>query len=179
MTDNSYKFISSFYPRLALTGSTPARSKDLAEQFCMTIVEGDREKFNSFVRGYTIPGHPLSGSCGYDGVSRSFLPFAASLYVDSGGERIEREWVVDAVLKAGLAYVNEVDRGGWSALTYAVSVGNVKTVKVLIDAGADVYVRDAQGRTLFDLTHDATIIGMILEKHKQCVPCPSPRSTTR
>jgi hypothetical protein len=96
-------------------------------------------------------------------VSRSFLPFAASLYVDNGGERIEREWVVDAFLRGGLAYVNDADRSGWTALTYAVSVGNVKTVKVLIDAGADVYVRDAQGRTLLDLTHDERVAGIIRE----------------
>jgi hypothetical protein len=96
-------------------------------------------------------------------VSRSFLPFAASLYVDNDGERIEREWVVDAFLRGGLAYVNDADRSGWTALTYAVSVGNVKTVKVLIDAGADVYVRDAQGRTLLDLTHDERVAGIIRE----------------
>jgi hypothetical protein len=129
----------------------------------MIMVEGDQAKFNSFVRGYTIPNHPLSGSCGYNGVSLSFLPFAAALSVGNGEERMEREWVVDAFLRGGLADVNEAGRSGWTALTYAVSVGNVKTIKILIDAGADVYVRDAQGRTLLDITHDSKVIGMIRE----------------
>lgn len=51
--------------------------------------------------------------------------------------------------------VNQADSGGWSALWYAVSDDNVKLVRALLSADADVTLTDADGRTVLEEAVDS------------------------
>ena len=53
-------------------------------------------------------------------------------------------------LKNSNFHANSVDLDGNTALTIASSKGNYQVVKILLDCGTDVSLKDALGKTAYD-----------------------------
>ena len=47
--------------------------------------------------------------------------------------------------------LNATDSDGWTALMYAVTVGDAVCVEKLVKAGADISIKNADGETAIDL----------------------------
>lgn len=55
---------------------------------------------------------------------------------------------VEILLQHNASLVEQIDKDGWSALTYAATQGNEVLIKLLIQYGADIHLKDKLGRSI-------------------------------
>ena len=137
-------------------GSTGNRSSGGLEIVCVAAHAGDFSK----VRDVIAAGHELSRTF------ESYRPGASALHLAArGGAKggsielpsdaflaVVRHllWVCPAEWLHHMLNEQRVDEGGYTALMAAAAQGRVKTLRLLLDAGADVSVQDDHGATALD-----------------------------
>jgi ankyrin repeat protein len=84
----------------------------------------------------------------------------ASSYVDGVGIRAA-ESVIDLLLKAG-AEIDAVDDRGRTALMMEAELDHAEVVDVLIKSGADRNLRDKADKSVFDLSANDAVRGVLV-----------------
>jgi len=135
------------------------------------------------------PCEPLicaAGACRLD-VVRLLIRFGADVHLTGGphdntalvtGSQCAESDITRALLEAG-AHPDERSTkagGGSTALIFAASKGVTETVAVLLDAGADVHLRDQMGLTAREWAtrNRQRQTAKLIEKHESTVPAPEP-----